>query len=210
MKDKATPISEAVNFLNRIAPDRLLQLREVMPEALRPELQPGGVLGVERPSLLQARCDVMIEALQQMVLAGRRAITQCSANLRTARNWRFASEIVSTVSSASVVTCLSLSKGVLAMVSGVLALVGSFAVLFADHAIKLPTGGNDSLYTVYTKLMDIVYAAEATERELRVLRNLGDEERDKARLESLVTEANRLCEQINALRTPLLPRATSP
>jgi len=204
MGSKAAPINELVNFLHARAPARLQQLREALPEQLRPELQAGGVLGVDKAPLLKARCDVALEALSEMIPIGQNAIQKSASRLKTARGCRFVSEVVSLISSASVLTCLGLNNTKMAVLTGTLALISSFAVLLAEHAIRLPIGGNESLYTLYTKLVDIVYNARSVERELRVLRDLGDEQADGQRLEQLVQDANRISGEINAIRSPLL------
>jgi hypothetical protein len=204
MGSKAAPINELVNFLHKQAPARLQQLREALPTELRHELEAGGVLGAERAPLLLARCDVALESLSEMIPIGQNAIQKSASRLKSARACRFVGEIVSLISSAGVLTCLGLNNSKMAILTGTLALISSFAVLLAEHAIRLPVGGNESLYTLYTKLIDILYNARIVERELRVLKDLGDEQTEGPRLEQLVQDANRICGEINAIRSPLL------
>lgn len=195
---QAIAINEGVALLDMLAPGRLADLRVALPQ-LTHELQTGIMAGPEDAKLgpdvyLSEKARVMMAALTEVGDAAQRKLIGISGRVRNARRQRLISQALVVVGSSSSLATLALSQTRAAVAASVLTLLAALGNLAAEYLEKLlnPQAGN--IYDLFQKLGEGRYRAKSLAVEIGIAIKYGAVPED---LRALVSEANKLCEDLN-------------
>jgi len=200
MKD-GPPISEAVSFLSRFAPQELSRLRAELPKEIQPLLIDGGLAGSVSTSL-KARAQVQLAALKAVKERMSKCIVDAEYRLKWAKRIRLVGDIAAVLGSSSVLAgsasggSPTSSSNITIIAGGIVALVGALSGVLSEYAIRLPdTGG--SLFAIYRDLSVARFEAEMLIGEIDILLTVSDSEDVETRLTENIGAANALCRKVH-------------
>lgn len=194
------PVNEAVNLLDRLAPDRLASLRDAAPAESRTILTPGVEMGDDERSfpnaalVSHALAGVVIAALDEVIRRTEPALAIARTRLARTSRWRLAAQVLTVLCSSVVVGTALFGRTVWQIVAACLTLVCSITTLLADHVDRLVGAKGGNAGEAFDFLSTSLYPARQLRGEIDVLMRLdpGGPELGKK-----IGEANALCERIS-------------
>jgi hypothetical protein len=194
-------VNEAVFLLQRIAPEKLGNLREELP-LIAEDLRIGVMAGEESKASsdqqrdhIVAKARVIEETLCQILIKCDSSTQVAKKKLRESRIIRLCGQIVAVVGSSGVLGALVSTQNTLAAFSGILALLGSLATVAADYKEKIINGSGISIESLYVEILERRFEAELLLRNLRVALKVGASTDE---LSSMIADGNSLCYRLNS------------
>jgi hypothetical protein len=183
-------INSIVELLFRSAPEAIESLASRFPDQ-REELQPGLQLGGARSDAQSFLLNLAREGISAAELQIKQLLVVIPSRLTRARRWRLAATIVSTVTSAGVVSAALAEARVATIVGSSLALAASLFGLFAQH-IEAPLFGSSA---GLSEVIEAMLRAEARVPTLKLeLAQAGG--KPTTQLDLIVRSVNALCAEV--------------
>ncbi len=190
---------EAVDLLERFAPETLAEFRTEMPELAR-ELRRGGLAGAGDPHLAD-RVKITHAALELAVDQCRRGCGGLARRIRLVGVLRLTTSVITVIGGSAVIGTAAQKSPVVTVVAGTVALFGAICNVIADQLMKYPIGGEEPLFGVREDLSRQLTKGESLLRQIRPYVNktvsLPDEQKS---VEEILLRAAEFLETVNVHR----------
>lgn len=196
----AAPMNEAVNLLEKLAPEALTRARAQFPQ-LANELA-----GFEGGALIDEldidRAQIMIVALDVVKRKADKENGIARSRMAKAKSRRLSAQVVTLLASSGVLAGMVTAQPTLTLINAMLTFAASIGALGADYLESLAKPGAGNIYEAYDRSNTLAYRSGALRNELELL----VKHRDKADKEvtgKAIAEANAVCEELNKWLTQM-------
>lgn len=199
MNNELASINEVIGFLELVDPKRLNDLREEYPDYDR-LLQQGTTLGLDKslfadPNEALVRGMACKAGLERVLLVCAEKLPQLKRKLKSLGNIQFGSQVVVGIGGASLLSQFGNTQPSVQMLTGTLTLAGSLLSLFVQHKSGTILNNNQSVFSIYEKLVDNKLEADQQLLEIDLaLQAFRDDNPD--RLIAVINTTNQICLEI--------------
>jgi hypothetical protein len=191
------PINEAVNLIASVDKAALDDLKARFPALdLRPGIEAGEAEEEDSRSFLEDKASIISKAADVVEMMATQESAKLRRKIKTSGGIRFAVQIVTILSSASVLGTLIANQNTLATVTAGVTTVVAILGVFADRYEQLLAKGRGNIFDAYDNLTQLLVDLRETRTTLELsVRH----QRPVSELDNLITKANQTLEKINLL-----------
>lgn len=197
MNREKPPINEIVGFLNQKFPDVLESIRDKYPEQ-KDILKLGIIAGekVKEKDDIKVRLEVSVTGIKNATKHCKKLVDKVKKELKRSKNIQFVSQLITTISSASIFGSLALELPTVTYLVALLTLISSIFALFSKHLLESPLMKKSNLYDIFKSLVESQAEADLLLQDLSIYSKL--QKYDTKVLDS-ISRTNALCARIRKL-----------
>lgn len=204
-------INEGVSLLSRLSPSALDDLRARYPHRSE-DLKVGIRAGLESSSddnqrpIVCEKAQIMIAAMAEAENAARETLMSVAKRISLARRQRLWAQLLVVIGSSSSLATMAFGKNAAAIICAVLTLLAAIGNLIADYKEKLLNSQSGNIYDAYQRLSECVYKTKGIASDLALALKYNQ---SVSEIESLISDANVLCEELNGWLVQMVTTRTA-